>query len=57
LLSQRREELERIARALLERETLGAEQLQQLLKAASANTAQAGEREAADHPAVSALEV
>jgi cell division protease FtsH len=46
LLSQHRRELERIAQALLERETLGAEQLQQLRKEASTNAEQVSEREA-----------
>ena len=46
LLSQHREELSRIAEALLERETLDAAQLQQVLKATKSNAEPMQEREA-----------
>jgi cell division protease FtsH len=46
LLSQHHEELERIAHALLERESLEAEQLQQLLKGANNNAESVPESEA-----------
>jgi cell division protease FtsH len=48
LISQHHEELERIAQALLERETLDEQQLQQLLRGAGKRAELAGESEAGD---------
>ena len=48
LISQHHEELERIAQALLERETLDEQQLQQLLRGAGKRAELAGEDEAGD---------
>jgi cell division protease FtsH len=56
LLSQHHEELKRIAQALLERESLDEEQLQQLLKASNTNAERASASEAgSDNLAVPAL--
>ncbi len=57
LLSQHHEELKRIAQALLERESLDEEQLQQLLKASNTNAERASASEAgSDNLAVPTLE-
>jgi ATP-dependent Zn protease len=48
LISQHHEELERIAQALLERESLDEQQLQQLLRDAGKRAELAGESEAGD---------